>query len=85
MANEVKNTIVEIVDINTGEIVFESRLSRELFSYGLRGLDKSIDVFYKYLRSGRDCSINITCFDPVIPLDFAEQHFIINKHLDSVF
>lgn len=79
MNNELKNTIVEIVDLNTGELYFESRKCRFLFSYGLQGLDKCFEVYYNLLRTGKDCTINISSFSPDTNLKEAEFKFIESK------
>lgn len=79
MKNDLKNTIVEIVDLNTGELYYESRKCRPLYSYGLQGLDKCFDVYYNLLRKGVDCTINISSFSLDIDLKQAEFKFIESK------
>lgn len=79
MNNEIKNTIVEIVDLNTGELYYESRKCRPLYSYGLQGLDKCFAVYYNLLRTGKDCTINISSFSPDTDLKQAEFKFIESK------
>ena len=79
MQNELQHTIVEIVDLNTGELYYESRLTRHLFSYGLQGLDKCFAVYYKLLRSGIDCTINISAFSLDTDIKQAEFKFIESK------
>lgn len=73
------NVIIEIVDLQTGEILVESRSSRPLFSYGLQGVDYFYKKFCEILRSGTDCTINISAFDSRCDIRDAEDIFITSK------
>lgn len=85
MNNEVKNVVIEIVDLETGEILLTSRKQRMLYSYGLQGLNTFFDEFHSLLRSGRNCTINVSAFDLRYSLCDAENQFITFKHIPDVY
>lgn len=85
MANENKNVIIEIVDIDTGEILVHSRKLSPFWSYGFPHFDAFLRQFYAFLRSGRNCTFNCTAFDERYNLSDAEDIFINNKQIKDIF
>lgn len=85
MKLEYRNVIVEIVDLDTGEVLLQSRKKVPFYSYGLQGLDWFYKKFHDILRTGRNITINVSAFDPRLCIDYAEDFFMSNKHIPGIF
>ena len=79
------NEIIEICDIDTGELLVQSRKVDILTSDGLRGFGYFYQRFLAFVRDGRNVSINCTAFDVRYRLHDAEDVFINNKRIDHIF
>lgn len=79
------NEIIEICDIDTGELLFQSRKVDILTSAGLEGFGYFYQKFLALVRDGRNVSINCTAFDVRYRLRDAEDIFMNNKRIDGIF
>ena len=79
------NEIIEICDIDSGELLVRSRKVDLVTSDGLKGFRYFYQKFLEFVRDGRNVSINCTAFDIRFRIDDAENIFIRNKHIDGIF
>lgn len=82
---EVVNEIIEICDIDTGELLIQSRKQDTLTLDGLRGFKYFYQKFLELVRSGRNVSINVSCFDVRYNIADAENIFMNNKRIKDIF
>ena len=79
------NEIIEICDIDTGELLVQSRKVDIITSDGLRNFRYFYEKFLDFVRDGRNVSINISAFDVRFNIRDAENIFINFKHFDGIF
>lgn len=77
--------VIQIVDLDTGEILRHKASSDILTSSGLRNFKYFYDEFLSLVRSGRNIGFNVSCFDSRIKLDSSYDFFVTNKHIDGIF
>lgn len=79
------NEIIEICDIDTGELLVQSRTVDILTSDGLKNFRYFYQKFLELVRDGRNVSINCTAFDVRHNIRDAENIFMNFKHIDGIF
>lgn len=75
----------EICDIDTGEMLLDLRRKTFISDSGIYGIEFVRETFLKYVKSGRNVSVCVTCFDSRYNLDDVENIFVRNKHIDGIF
>lgn len=79
------NEIIEICDIDTGELLIQSRKVDSLTSDGLQNFRYFYQKFLEFVRDGRNVSINISAFDVRYNVRDAENIFMNFKHIEGIF
>lgn len=82
---EYVHEVIQIVDLDTGEILHHKAASDFLTSSGLGNVRYFYDEFLSLVRSGRNVGFNVCCFDSRIKLEYAYDFFVTNKHIEGIF
>lgn len=75
----------EICDIDTGEMLLDLRRRTFVTNTGIQGIEFVCERFLDLVKSGRNVSVCVTCFDPRYNLDDVENIFVRNKHIEGIF
>ncbi len=79
------NEIIEICDIDTGELLLQSRKVDFITSDGLQNFLYFYQKFLDLVRDGRNVSINCTAFDVRYNIRDAENIFMNFKRIEGIF
>lgn len=79
------NEIVQIVDLETGEILRHSSKKAEFVGTRLQYFQYFFEEFCELIRDGRSVGLNVSCFDIRINQNDAYDLFVTNKKREDIF